>query len=63
MSDEDPRYVYGWGRTKHVPDDDRSLAGWGEFGICGAPGGHAPEPQRPVCKWCAKMAPKRVVPA
>lgn len=56
------RYVYGYGRTKHIFDETREGRGWRESepALCGAYGGYPrEEPERPVCKRCAKAAEKR----
>jgi hypothetical protein len=58
------RYVYGFGRTKHIygkTETARNYFGRGyvahDFGLCGAAGGFPDEePQRPVCKRCLRMA-------
>lgn len=56
MSDE-IAYVYGYGKTKHLPASDGSKM-WGRpAGLCGAPGGYPrDEPQRPLCKRCERKA-------
>jgi hypothetical protein len=51
---EEIRYVYGWGRTKHIARPDTDFRG---PGLCGAYGGYYLEaPHRPVCKHCLRLA-------
>lgn len=58
---EDQRFIYGYGATKHLPSGAKTVE-WGgragyELGLCGAAGGYPrEEPERPTCKRCLKKA-------
>lgn len=59
MSDDEIEYLYGWGRTKHIPSGKVDRYG-GSYSLCGAYGGCALMPRqkaaRPVCKHCERVA-------
>lgn len=58
-SAEDERiWIYGYGRTKHIQNAAAEYDGYREtVGLCGAYGGYPwPEPSRPPCKRCLKIA-------
>lgn len=57
----DVRYVYGYGRTKHIFNHVRVEKGWRgkevevDVAHCGATCDHPDEqPERPVCKSCER---------
>lgn len=60
------RYVYGWGRTKHLPGPPPSSAcaespgtQGVDWALCGVEGGNQYErPSLPVCKHCQRLAAK-----
>lgn len=56
----DDEFIYGWGRTKHIPapEDQRTIGRYGvRVGLCGAEGGYPLDsPDRPICKHCVRLA-------
>lgn len=53
-------YIYGYGATKHIAGTEGTSDDYrGQPALCGAYGGFPiAQPERPVCKRCAKQAAK-----
>lgn len=56
------KYVYGWGKSKHLPGPPRTKGVWG---LCGARGGNAYAERAhgahmPVCKHCLRRAERQI---